>query len=395
MSSLGIIKNGSVVTVSGILERTDVRLADGRVRDLGRFDGDGGGDALDATGCFVLPGLVDMHAHGGYGGDFMDACPESFDKALRFHAENGVTSILPTSVTAPADRLVRMVDAVRDYKAKPPEWCRVLGAHLEGPFLSMKNRGAHNPEHLKSPGADGYGFVVENKDAIAKLTVAPGLDGVEGLIAWAASAGILVSGGHDAAGRDSILAAMEAGMTGLTHWYCAMSTAVVRGRVRDVGLMEFGLADPRLHLELIADNRHLPPELVRMAFLCKGPAEICLVSDCLRAGGMPEDGRTYPLGTEDDASAGRFRVEGGVAVLEDGSRFAGSVQPLGKMIRNLVRDCGVSLVDAARTASFTPACAIGRESDIGSIQPGKYADICVMDRNLNVIHTLVDGRLVF
>ena len=171
-----------------------------------------------------------------------------------------------------------------------------------------------------------------------------------------------------------------------------MSTAKVVEGKRYMGIMEVGLTDDRLTLELLADNHHLPPELIKIAYKCKGADKLCLVSDCLRAGGMPRDGRVYTLGASGDEDTTKFIVADGVARLTDGTRFAGSIQSLRQMVHNIVDDAGISLVDAVKMASLTPAKVIGVDNEIGSLEVGKRADIFIMNRDFKPIMTMIDGK---
>ncbi len=389
-----ILRNGCVVTPFEICRDVDVRIKDGIIAEIGNITECADETVCDLQGKYLCPGFVDIHTHGGFGGDFMDATDESFDNALRFHGTHGTTSVVPTSVTAPLEQIETMLSAVRRYRDKAPTTCRVLGAHLEGPYLSMKNKGAQKQEFIRVPARDGYAIFTDNADIIIRATIAPELPGSAEMTKELTAAGIVVFGGHDDGERDLIMPVVDAGLAGCTHWYCAMSVAAMRNQVRSVGLMEIGLIDDRLTLELIADNHHLPPELVRLAYRCKGAEKICLVSDCLRAGGMPIDGKLYSLGLLGDETAQRFKVADGVAVLPDGTRYAGSIQPLSQMVRNLVLDCNVPLADAVRMASLTPATVVRMQDRIGSIAVGKYADLCILDSDLQVVNTMVNGQFL-
>ena len=169
----------------------------------------------------------------------------------------------------------------------------------------------------------------------------------------------------------------------------------MRDGVRNVGLCELGLTDDRLTVEFIADNHHITPDMVKLICKCKSADKLCIVSDCLRAGGMPVSDTLYILGRKQDAEAQKFLVSDGVARLPDGSRLAGSIQPLSQMVRNLVVDAGVPLHDAVTMASLTPAKIIGEDGRIGSIEVGKLADICLLDQNLIVKMTITDGKIVY
>ena len=382
-----LLKNGNVITENEILYGYDVEITGDTITKIGKdLSGD---DVIDVTGKFVMPGLIDIHTHGGFGGDFSDATRESYDKALSFHSKNGTTSLLTSSVTAPVEDILKLIDMTREYKDKENPVCRVLGAHIEGPFISVKNKGAQKEEYLKVP-SDGYDFISKNVDVIKTVTVSTELPGMADMIKELKSFGVVVAGGHDDGKEETIYPAIDSGLSLCTHWYCAMSTARVENGKRSAGLMEIGLTDDRLTLELLSDNHHIIPELLKMAYKMKGADKLVLVSDCLRAGGQPKDGRVYTLGRENDAEATKFIVDLGVARLLDGTRFAGSITPLGVMIKN-VTGIGVPLVDAVKMASITPARVIGVDKLYGSVAEGKKADIYIADEKLNPEITIVNG----
>ncbi len=388
-----IIKNGNIITPDGILQNTDLRIEKGHITEIGKDLG-GDGKVYYADNMYVGPGYVDIHTHGGHGSDFMDDNPDSIDNILDFHTKNGTTSLLASTVTAPVEQIVGMVERVREYMKTPKGKTHIMGVHIEGPYISYKNKGAQKEEFLRVPARDDYSFILDNNDVIKNVTIATELDGAEKMTQDMRNAGIVVSCGHDDGKSETAYPVIEAGASNLTHWYCAMSTARVEDGKRSAGLMEIGLTDDRLTLELLADGHHLPPELVRMAYKAKGAKKLCLVSDCLRAGGMPRDGRVYTLGTEGDEEATKFIVSNGVARLTDGTRFAGSIQPVSQMVRNIVNDCEVPLVDAVRMASLTPAEIIGEDERIGSISVGKVADINILNEELYPVKTMIDGEFV-
>ena len=382
-----LLKNGNVITENEILYGYDVEITGDTITKIGNdLSGD---EIIDVTGKFGMPGLIDIHTHGGFGGDFSDATRESYDKALSFHSKNGTTSLLTSSVTAPVEDILKLIDMTREYTERENPVCRVLGAHIEGPFISVKNKGAQKEEYLKVP-SDGYDFISKNVDVIKTVTVSTELPGMADMIKELKSLGIVVAGGHDDGKEETIYPAIDSGLSLCTHWYCAMSTARVENGKRSAGLMEIGLTDDRLTLELLSDNHHIIPELLKMAYKMKGADKLVLVSDCLRAGGQPKDGRVYTLGRENDAEATKFIVDLGVARLLDGTRFAGSITPLGVMIKN-VTGIGVPLVDAVKMASITPARVIGVDKLYGSVAEGKKADIYIADEKLNPEITIVNG----
>ncbi len=386
-----LLKNGNVITENEILYGYDVEITGDTITKIGKdLSGD---DLIDASGKFVMPGLIDIHTHGGFGGDFSDATEDSYDKALSFHSQNGTTSLLTSSVTAPIEDILMLVDMTRKYKSKENPVCRVLGAHIEGPFISVKNKGAQKEEYLLTPEKDGYEFISKNVDVIKTITVSTEIPGAEKMIKELSELGVCVAGGHDDGKAETIYPAIDSGMKLCTHWYCAMSTARVENGKRSAGLMEIGLTDDRLSLELLADNHHIIPELLMMAYKMKGADKLIIVSDCLRAGGQPKDGRVYTLGREKDTEATKFIVDLGVARLLDGTRFAGSITPLGIMLKN-VTGAGIPLLDAVKMASINPAKMIGEDEILGSIAEGKKADIYIADAELNPKMTIVGGKIV-
>lgn len=381
-----ILKHGNIIGEDAVLWEKDIKVCDGKIAAIGHFEEEG----IDCSGKYISAGFVDIHTHGGYGSDFMDATESAFDDILKFHLENGTTTVLATSVTAPVPLITRFMEAVRRYMQKPQPYAQVYGVHLEGPFLSLKNKGAQKEEYLLHPQKDGYRFITEYKDVVKTVTISPELDQDGAMTNYLAENGIVVCGGHDDGIYPEFMPAIQNGLTHLTHLYCAMSDLRFENGVRNVGLREYGLLKDELSAEIIADNRHIPRELARLIFKCKGREKLAVVSDTLRCAGMPMDDKVYRLGMKDDETAQLFKVADGVAVLADGTRFAGSITPLHQMVKNLM-DAGIGLVDAFRCATCNPASIIHAE-DIGKIKQGYRADMLVLNDRLDIEKIFVEGR---
>ena len=386
-----LIKNASVILKDEII-KANVLVQNGRISQLGDDLCDD--EVLDLEGKYLAPGFVDIHNHGGYGYDYMDNTVEAFETILRFHSDNGITSAVASTVTAPKETIEKTVEVAREVIAKRGDHAKLLGVHLEGPYLSFQNKGAHAPAYLKVPAEDDYGYILDNADVIRQITISPELEGSVELTKKLVEKGVVVSMGHDNAILPELLPVVKAGASNLTHIFCAMSMVVMKNNKRYVGLREYGLIDDNLTAEVIADNHHITPELFKMIYRCKGADGICLISDCLRAGGMKPDGTLYSLGKKDDPTSQQFKVADGVAVLADGKTYAGSIQPISQMLRNIVFDAGVPLIEAIKTVSSTPAKIVKADKEIGSIEVGKYADFCVLNKDLYVEQTIIEGKII-
>ena len=240
-----------------------------------------------------------------------------------------------------------------------------------------------------NPQKDDYSFITDYKDVVKTVTISPELDKDGTMTKKLTENGIIVCGGHDNGIYPEFMPAIKNGLTHLTHLYCAMSELRFENGVRNVGLREYGLLDDSLSAEIIADNRHIPKELAQLIFKCKGREKLVVVSDALRCAGMPIDGKLYRLGMKEDETAQLFKVADGVAVLADGTRFAGSITPLHKMVKNLI-DAGIGIVDAFRCATCNPASIIHAEG-IGKIEKGYWADILVLNDKLDIEKIFVEG----
>lgn len=381
-----ILKNGNIIGADTVLWETDIKISDGKIVDIGNFAENG----IDCTGKYISAGFVDIHTHGGYGSDFMDATESAFDDILRFQLDNGTTTVLPTSVTASVSSIKSFMEMARCYMQKNQPYAKVYGVHLEGPFLSLKNKGAQKEEYILNPQKDDYSFITDYKDIVKTVTIAPELDKDGTMTKKLTENGIIVCGGHDNGIYPEFMPAIQNGLTHLTHLYCAMSDLRFENGVRNVGLREYGLLDNSLSAEIIADNRHIPKELAQLIFKCKGREKLVVVSDALRCAGMPIDGKLYRLGMKEDETAQLFKVADGVAVLADGTRFAGSITPLHQMVKNLI-DAGIGIVDAFRCATCNPASIIHAEG-IGKIAKGFWADILVLNDKLDIEKIFVEGR---
>ena len=380
---------GNVILPEGVLRGCKVMCEDGLIQSILPCPG------VDSQQLpYIAPGYIDIHNHGALGHDYMEATPLCFDRVRDHLTRHGVTATQPTTVSAPVEQLEAFFRAYRDYQAQADESkCRFVGIHVEGPYIAPAAKGAHQLDTLLIPARDGYQWLLDNRDIIGEVTVAPELEGMPEMIAQLTQAGILVSGGHDAAEPEDIEAAAKAGMRHCTHIYCAMSTLHKTNGHRRYGLCEYGMTHDELTAEMSADNHHVPPILARMIHRAKGADRVCLVSDAIGPAGLPESEELYKLGTGEDCTL--VRMENGVAMVEDRSCYAGSIQALDQMVRNMVFDAELPLADAVRMASLTPARILGLDGCCGSVEVGKRADLCLLDADLNVVKTVIAGKVVW
>ena len=375
------IKNARIYS-QGKFVNGNIVVENGKITDIGNGEL---GESIDAEGRLCVAGFIDVHTHGGWGKDCMEISREAIDAISRYHLFTGTTSYVPTTMTASVEDINSAIDNIRRYDGK---YSRILGIHLEGPYLAQKSAGAHPPKLLMPPSQD-TSFVFDNIDVVKRVTLAPNLDGAARFCKEATKRGIQVSMGHDDSIDDEIYACVENGADSVTHMYnCTSRPSRRTTPKKHLGLTEGGLIDGRIIDEVIADDRHVPNTLLKMIYKLKGAGGICLVSDSLSVAGMPEG--DYYLGS--GASAQKIRIDDGVAVLPDLNTYAGSVTSVGRMVANLY-SIGIPLGDCIDMCTKTPAKLIKRE-DIGDIAVGKLADINILNDDLSIHATILEGKLI-
>jgi N-acetylglucosamine-6-phosphate deacetylase len=335
---------------------------------------------LDASGLVVLPGFVDLHAHGAVGADVMDADPEGLRRMARFYARHGVTAWLPTTMTASARDLERALEAVGEVLGPVDGGATVLGAHLEGPYLSAARGGAQDPSLIRVAARPEATRLLDT-GLVRLLAVAPEVRGNRWLVAEAVGRGVTVSAGHTDATYDQALAAVGDGVRHVTHVFNAMRPL---GH-REPGMLGAALTVAELACELVADNIHVHPAAMRLLLAAKGADGVALVTDAVRATGLPDG--AYQVGDQP-----AIHVDGAIR-LADGT-LAGSVLTLDRALHNLQAATGRPLAELWAATSRNAARAIGADTTKGSLEPGKDADLVLLDPELRVIATVAEGALV-
>jgi len=382
----GFVLTGAIVVSDGIEHARDVVVSGGLCTGVvAPGSADPSLPAVDLDGRRLIPGMIDLHVHGAAGHEFVELTPEVIDGILAELGRHGVTSVLATISSEPIDTIV---DTMRTF-ANPVRWtsdqgARVLGVHLEGPYLSAEQRGAHRAAIVRAPTTAEVDAILAEAAALRMVTIAPELPGAIELIASLAGHGVLVSIGHSAATPADVAAARAAGARHFTHLWSGMSNLHRVGPWRRPGLIETALASTGMTAEVIADGKHLPAELLEIARSCFGP-RLCIVSDAIMGAGLPE-------GAEFGPPELRCRVEHGVAVVIGSDSFAGSTTLLDGALHHVVTDLGWGLAESVRMVTEVPAQIIGEGHRLGRVAAGYAADFAVLDDDLTVRATIRDGR---
>lgn len=337
-------------------------------------------DGIDLHGATVIPGLVDMHTHGNSGADFSDGSADGLRTMAEYLVRHGVTSFAPTSMTLPEKVLSAAFSTAKELSENRPENCaRILGIHMEGPFLSAKRNGSQNAAYLRSPDYPLFERLYDRCGGLIRIVdVAPELEKAAAF-AQKASRLCTVSAAHTNATYSEAQAFFEAGASHVTHLFNAMPPLLHR----EPGVI--GAAGERsgVTAELICDGLHVHESAVRAAFRLF-PGRICLISDALRCCGMPDG--AYEL------SGQTVYLSGGIARLADGT-IAGSAVNLFDCLRNAIR-FGIPETDAVRAATILPARKLGAEKDVGSIESGKKADFVICDREYRIFSVYTGGKKI-
>src|SRR6266513_1403467 len=351
-----IFTNARLIFPDVIRDGLELVAEEGKITAIREQTQSGGEGVINLQGNYLAPGFIDLHVHGALGRDTMEASAEAFRAICDFHASGGTTSLLLTTATAPIEKIIAALNAVRDSTHRGGRGSHptsvIAGVHAEGPFISKAKCGAQREEFIQVPSPARVQQLLDHADVIKRFTIAPELSGALEAIENFQTRGISVSGGHSDAWDEEARAAFERGMRSVTHTFNCMSSARRRGVYRVGGLLEFALSEPRISCELIADGHHVSPTLMKMLYRAKGSQGICLVTDAIAGAGLPE-GSQFALFGKDCI------VENGVCLLADYSALAGSAARMIELVRVMVREVNVPLNESIAMATENPARAIG------------------------------------
>ena len=340
-------------------------------------------ESYDFTGKYVSAGFIDMHTHGAGGYAFMNSSVEDVIAGCDYHLAHGTTSIVPTISAGEFETMRQAV--INIHKAKGKTKGNILGSHLEGPYLSPKQAGAQCPMFITPPQkADYESLIAEYGESIARWTYAPENDENGAFCKYLTEHNIIASAGHTDAVNADMVRAIENGCNLITHLYSCTSTVTRNHGFRSLGVIESAYLHDELYVEIIADGKHLPPELIKMIIKIKGTDKVALITDSLEIAGT-EIKEGVMSGTE-------FIVEDGVCKLKDRSAFAGSVATADLLIKTLVNDCGYGVPAAVKMLTEVPAKIL--KVNKGILAVGYDADIVVFDEDIKVSDTFIAGRKI-
>ena len=384
------IFNGQVITTNGIIKDGSLLIDDGKIIEVSGSNIDVP-DAveLDAKGKYISPGFIDIHIHGGGGHDFMDNTIEAFLGVAELHVKHGTTAMLPTTLSCEKADLLETLRIYEEADKLNTKGSQFIGIHIEGPYFAMNQRGAQDPRYIRDPDPAEYAEILSASKSIRRWSAAPERNGAIAFGKYMAAHGVLPAIAHTYAVYEDVIEAFNNGYTLATHFYSAMSGVTRRNAFRYAGVIESAYLIDDMDVEIIADGVHLPKPLLQLIYKIKGPQRTALITDAMRAAGMPP-GESI-LGSKKDGT--RVIVEDGVAKMPDRNSFAGSVATFDRLVRTMVQTADVPLIESVRMASETPAKIMKIEKK-GSIKKGNDADVVIFDENVHIAATIVNGKIV-
>jgi N-acetylglucosamine-6-phosphate deacetylase len=375
-----IIKNCNIIYLDKI-EQGSILIEHGKIKEINPSKCCDE-DILDANGLYISPGFIDVHIHGAGGYDTMDGTSQAINTIAKTIIKHGTTAFTPTTMTVSIEDIRKSLNAIKISKNTNSNGAHVLGAHLEGPFVSQKAIGAQNPKHLLSPSISAYKDIVKDyEDIIISITLAPEVDGAKELIKYLSDIGVICSLGHTNATYEEMIDAIKCGASHSTHLYNTMTPL----NHRNPGAVG-AIFDSNITTETISDGIHISYPALRIAYKQKGTDNVLLISDAMMACCMPNG--EYSLGGQ------KVLVNDDEARLENGA-LAGSVLTLDKSVRNVYKNSNLPLHEIVKMASYNGAKHCKVNNHKGQIKEGFDADLILFDDNINIKKVFVLGEEVY
>ncbi|MBE9583099.1 N-acetylglucosamine-6-phosphate deacetylase [Mucilaginibacter sp. JRF] len=386
------IFNGKVITPAGIINNGCVLVEGDKILEVtDRNIEFSGATDIDAGGKYISPGFIDIHVHGGGGHDFMDNTLEAFLGIAQTHARYGTTALTPTTLSCEKADLLKTLELYELADKQNTGGAQFIGIHIEGPYFAMSQRGAQDPRYIREPVEAEYKEILSASKHIKRWSAAPEVNGALAFGEYMTANNVLAAIAHTDAIYEDVIKAYEKGFTHATHFYSCMSGVTRRNAFRYAGVIESAYLIDGMTVEIIADGRHLPAPLLKLVHKIKGTENIALITDAMRAAGMPP-GESI-LGSLKDGLP--VIVEDDVAKLPDRSSFAGSVATADRLVRNMVQLSELPLIDAVKMATETPARIMKVDDTMGSLEAGKLANIIIFDEDITIDTTMINGKIIY
>lgn len=377
------IVNGHILTPKGWLEGGSVIIEDNKIKAVSNIDLHiVDAEIIDAKGCYVVPGGIDLHTHGGGGRDFIEGSEDAFRAAVNAHMKHGTTTIYPTLSSSTIPSIEAACQVCQKLMAE--ENSPVLGLHIEGSYINPKQAGAQNPVLIKAPLPDEYETLLNKYSCIKRWDVAPELQGSVEFITECRKHGVLTALTCTRATYEDVVAAHDAGLSHAAHFYNAMPVVYKEHEFKVPGTVESVYALQDMTVEVIADGIHVPPVMLNVVYQINGVEKTALITDSL----------AYAASEGNVSSEPSVILEDGVCKLADHSALAGSIATMDVLIRTCIHRAEIPMVDVFRMVSETPAKIMGIFDRKGSIEEGKDADIMMFDDDIDLTYVMQMGNEV-
>ena len=377
------IVNGRILTPNGWLEGGSVIIEDNKIKAVSNIDLHiVDAEIIDAKGCYVVPGGIDMHTHGGGGRDFIEGSEDAFRAAVNAHMKHGTTTIYPTLSSSTIPTIEAACQACEKLMAEKDS--PVLGLHIEGSYINPKQAGAQNPVLIKAPLTEEYEPLLDKYSCIKRWDEAPELQGSVEFITACRKHGVLTALTCTRATYEDVVAAHDAGLSHAAHFYNAMPVVYKEHEFKVPGTVESVYALQDMTVEVIADGIHVPPVMLQVVYQIKGVEKTALITDSL----------AYAASEGNVSSEPSVILEDGVCKLADHSALAGSIATMDTLIRICIQKAEIPMIDVFRMASETPAKIMGIYDRKGSIEEGKDADIMMFNDDINLTYVMQMGHEV-
>lgn len=373
-----ILKNATIVNSDEIIENGYVKIHDGKIVEIGT---DYSGEGLDLEGKYVLPGFIEMHIHGTNGVDVMDGTSEALDNITANLVKEGTTSFLPTTLTHSKEKIKQAIRNIVSYQGNP-SGAKIIGIHLEGPYIDIKYKGAQNESYIQEPLISNLQELLDEAcGMVKKITYACEKSSVD-FTSFVVENGIIPSIGHSSASMEEVLNHVDYGLKHITHFHNGQSPH----HHRNPGVVSAGLYSDKLTTELIVDGIHLHKDVVKLVNKVKTKHNIILVTDSMRAKGLKNG--FYTLGGLDVE-----KTDSEVRTLY--GSLAGSILKMSDAVKNYLEFTGCSLKEIVSITSLNQARHLKLDDQLGKVEAGYIADLVVLDKEYNLMTTIRDGVVVY